>query len=177
MDYLTDVKNIPLHKLSFAHMNTVYVENFFNYLQTERTCSASTRNQRLMAIRSFVKYSAGRNPANVALQAEISNVPTQKAPDKIVEFLSEKALKVLLSAPNHSRTIGIRDNFFMTLMYDTAARCGEMLNLRLHDFELDTPNPYVRLLGKGSKFRTVPLMEKTVRFIHFYANLFMSGKA
>ena len=48
-------------------------------------------------------------------------------------------------------------------MYDTAARCQEVLDLRLKDFELNTKFPYVYLRGKGGKTRTVPLMPKTVQ--------------
>ena len=57
----------------------------------------------------------------------------------------------------------------MIFMYDTAARCQEVLDLRLRDFELNTKSPYVYLHGKGSKTRTVPLMAKTV--LHYQAYL------
>jgi len=177
IEYLTNTLELPLHKLSFEHMRIESIANFLDWLQTERSCSASTRNQRLMAIRSFLKYATGKNPAIVSLRAEIGNIPIQKSPEKIVEFLSEPALKALLAQPDHNRDIGIRDSFFMTLMYDTAARCQEMLNLEWKDFELDTPSPYVRLLGKGNKVRTVPLMDKTVQFLHFYAERFHTGSS
>lgn len=170
--YLTETLELPLYKLSFQHMTAEHITAFLDWLQTERSCSSATRNQRLMTIRSFAKYAAGNNAANIFTQVEIANIPIQKAPEKIVEFLSEQALKALLAQPNRKRDIGIRDIFFMTLMYDTAARCQEMLDLRWNDFELDTTHPYVRLHGKGSKVRTVPLMEKTVQFLHFYAGRF-----
>ena len=172
VDFLTDKLEIPMNKLSFKHMNAENVVHFLDYLQDERGCSATTRNQRLMAIRSFVKYAAGKSSDNIALQLEIGNIPAQKMPEKIVEFLSEKALKLLLDQPDRTKPIGLRDSFFMTLMYDTAARCQEMLALRWSDFELDTPHPYVCLHGKGGKVRTVPLMDKTVKFLHVYADVF-----
>lgn len=172
LSHLTEALELPLYKLSFQHMTAENITYFLDWLQAERSCSTTTRNQRLMAIRSFAKYAAGNNAANIFMQIKIANIPTQKAPEKIVEFLSEQALKTLLAQPNRKRDIGVRDSFFMTLMYDTAARCQEMLDLRWNDFELDTPHPYVRLHGKGKKVRTVPLMEKTVQFLHFYARRF-----
>jgi site-specific recombinase XerD len=170
LDYLKDTLNVPLHKLSFSHITTKNVSVFLDWLQSERKCGAATRNHRLMAIRSFTRYAAGTNPANIFLQAEMGNVPVQKSPDKMVEFLSEDALKTLLAQPNRNKPIGIRDCFLMTLMYDTAGRCQEILDLKWRDFELDIPNPYVRLTGKpNGKVRTVPLMDKTVQFIYLYA--------
>jgi site-specific recombinase XerD len=54
-------------------------------------------------------------------------------------------------------------------MYDTAARCQEVLDARLNDFVLNAKAPYVYLHGKGGKTRTVPLMPKTVQ--HYLAYL------
>lgn len=176
VDYLVKTLDVPIHKLSFNHMTAQNVSGFLDCLQEDRQCSSTTRNQRLMAIRSFARYAAGADSANVFLQIEMGNVPVQKAPEKIVEFLTEEALKTLLAQPNRNKAIGIRDCFLMTLMYDTAARCQEILDLKWCDFELDSPHPYVRLFGKGSKVRTVPLMEKTVQFLHLYAKHYNSTK-
>jgi site-specific recombinase XerD len=63
----------------------------------------------------------------------------------------------------------------MILMYDTAARCQEMLDLKLGDFILNSKNPYVHLLGKGRKTRTVPLMDKTVQHLNLYLEQFHKG--
>jgi site-specific recombinase XerD len=172
VDYLTDKCAIPLHKLSFNHLNYQTVTKFLDWLQDERTCGAATRNQRLMALRSFAKYAAKTDPSKLSLQVEVKNVEMQKAPAKIVEFLSEDALKALLAQPNRHKPIGVRDSFFMALMYDTAARCQEILDLRLKDFELAYREPYVYLTGKGDKTRSVPLLNKSVEHFKVYIDMF-----
>lgn len=172
VDYLTDANNVPLYKLSFEDVTMESVSGFLDWLQVERKCSPATRNQRLMAIRSFLNYASALNPAYVFRQIEVSHVPMQKTQGRIVEFLSEGALKALLAQPDQRKSTGIRNCFFMTLMYDCAARCQEMLDLQWRDFELEVPHPYVRLTGKGNKTRTVPLMEKTVDMLYFYAGHF-----
>lgn len=172
VDYLTIVMKIPIQKLSFDQLNESIVSDFLDWLQAERKCSPATRNQRLMALRSFAKYAAKTDVANLSLQISVSNVEMQKAPTKIVEFLSEEALKVLLEQPDRNNALGLRNCFFMVLMYDTAARCQELLNVRLKDFELSTKNPFVYLTGKGGKMRTVPLMDKTVRYFKNYIEKF-----
>ena len=172
VDYLIQANGIPLYRLSFDDVTKESINGFLDWLQTERNCSSSTRNQRLMAVRSFLNYASGLNPSYVFRQIEVSRIPVQKTQGKIVEFLSENALKALLAQPNLKAHIGIRNCFFMTLMYDCAARCQEMLDLKWRDFELDVTHPYVRLKGKGNKTRTVPLMDKTVEMLYFYAKQF-----
>jgi integrase len=49
----------------------------------------------------------------------------------------------------------------MIVMYDSAARCGELTGLRVRDLRLDTAHPVVYLHGKGGKTRIVPLLART----------------
>jgi site-specific recombinase XerD len=168
VDYLTVEKKFALSKLSFEHLRADIISGFLDWLQVERHCSSSTRNQRLAALKSFAKYAGLSDISQASLRFEIAKVPVQKSEMSVVEFLSEDALKALLAQPGANRIIDIRNRFFMILMYDTAARCQEMLDLRLRDFELETKFPYIYLHGKGNKTRTVPLMAKTVEHYLLY---------
>ena len=171
-DYLKDEKGVSIQKLSFNHLNSENVSGFLAWLQSERGNSDTSCNQRLMAIRSFAKYAAISDPANIYLQAEIAKVPVRKCQSKVVEFFSDNALKALLEQPDRSKKTGLRNSCFMILMYDTGARCQEILDLRIKDLVLNEKSPYVYLTGKGNKTRTVPLMEKTVHHLNLYLNRF-----
>lgn len=173
--FLGSEKNIPLSKLSFGCFNAENVADFLDWFQNSRHGKPSTRNQRLMAIRSFSKYAGLQDVANLSVRMELTKIPMQKAPKTIVEFLTESALKALLETPDTRCKSGMRDRFFMILMYDTAARCQEMLDVKLGNFVLDSKNPYVHLLGKGQKTRTVPLMDKTVQHLYAYLEQFHHG--
>lgn len=177
IDYLTEEKRIKIHKLSFEDFSSDNVNAFLDWLQLTRNISASSRNQRLMALRSFAKFAASQDAENLFMQVELANVPMQKTSAKTVEFLSEDALKCLLAQPNLKTRIGLRDCFFMSLMYDTAARVSEMLSLRLGSFSLTQGAPFVYLLGKGNKTRTVPIMDKTVAMQKLYCSVFHSENA
>jgi site-specific recombinase XerD len=172
VDYLVDGKDIKIHKLSFAHFSAGNVNGFLDWLQETRGISAATRNQRLMALRSFAKYSAGRDAQNLFLQAELANVPMQNHEKTIVGFLSEDELKTLLATPDRNTRLGLRDSFLMSLMYDAGARLSEVLGLRLGDFEFGQGKPFVYLTGKGDKTRTVPIMDKTARMFRRYCREF-----
>jgi len=87
--------------------------------------------------------------------------------------MSVEAVKILLQQPDTSTKQGIRDLFFMVLMYDTAARDCEMLGMRVCDFN---PNEkVVYLMGKGSKPRLVPVTDDTVKHFHNYINICHQG--
>jgi len=103
---------------------------------------------------------------------DVATVPTRKTKGRQVEFLLESALKALLAQPDARTKTGHRNQFFMILMYDTAARCGELLNLTLRNLRYDDPRPVVFLHGKGNKTRAVPLLPETVAHCRRYIELF-----
>jgi len=168
LDYLTDIKHIPMVKITLDDLNRENVTTYLDWLQKDRNCSATTRNQRLMALRSFAKYCSITDVENIYLRLEVNKVPIQNTAGKIVDFLSEDAMHTLLSIPDTKSHFGLRNGFFMFLMYDTAARCQEMLDIRLKDLVIDTKYSYVYLHGKGEKLRPVPLMDKTVAHLNKY---------
>ncbi|MDR0593749.1 MAG: tyrosine-type recombinase/integrase, partial [Bifidobacteriaceae bacterium] len=110
-------------------------------------------------------YAAMMDCAQMALSLEIKTIPAKKTTGKVVDFLTEDALRVLLAQPDPARPTGPRNQVFMVAMYDTAARCAEMLDLRVRDLRLDTAHPVAYLHGKGGKTRIVPLLPKTVEHL------------
>jgi site-specific recombinase XerD len=172
VDFMVCECGKPITKITFDDFTAENVNAYLDWLQESRKCGGTTRNQRLMALRSFAYYSSITDVANVRVKLDIDSVPFQKTPGKIVDHLSMDAMKTLLALPDMKNHWGIRNGFFMILMYDTAARCQELIELKLRDFVLDQGTPYVCLTGKGDKSRTVPLMEKTVEHLHRYLYFF-----
>jgi len=172
LDFMRTDKQIGLTQMSFEYLCYQNICDFLDWLQDTRQCCTNTRNLRLMVIRAFSKYAVFLDPARIAQLIEIEKVPMKKSVSRIVEFLSEEALKLLLEQPDVSKNNGFRDRFFMILMYDLGARCQETLNLRIRDIELQSPAPFVYITGKGKKPRTVPLMGKTVEHYVQYLEKF-----
>jgi integrase len=84
--------------------------------------------------------------------------------------MTQEAMGTLLRQPDVSTKMGVRDMFFMVLMYDTAARDCEMLSMRFCD--IDPEKKTVYLFGKGSKPRLVPISENTALHFRRYESLF-----
>jgi len=172
VSYLRDVMHIPTNRITFKDCTRDSVLGYLDWLNVERGCGATSVNQRLMVLRSFFKYAGETDCAYAALSVDAANIPTRKAQGRTVDFLSEQSLKALLAQPDPRSRTGHRNQFFMILMYDTAARCGELLNLRLRDLRLDAANPVVYLHGKGDKTRIVPLLPETVEHCRRYVQKF-----
>ena len=175
VDYVKEEKQVPLINVTFEMLTSDMILAFLDYLEADRGCSVSTRNNRLAAIRAFVTFAADRDITTVAVQSELKKVPVKK-PDKITvaDYMSMDAITAIVEQPDTSTPKGLRNRFFMMLLYDTAARIQEMIDIKLCDFQLGK-FPKITLHGKGRKTRVVPLMDKTVQHLQKYLSIFHDG--
>lgn len=170
--FLETEKGIPLQKVDWDCFTYELVSEFLIWLSDTRGSSVQTQLQRLTAIRSFIRYAGILDITVVAIQCEVEKVKLRKPAPKPVEHLTKEQISVFLSQPDIYKRSGLRDMVFLTLMYDSAARCQELLDLRICDLALDGDSPCVYLTGKGSKTRVVPLMPKTSEHLRNYLNKF-----
>jgi site-specific recombinase XerD len=172
LTFISEERKIRYEDISFKDWKAENINNFLISLENVRHVSASTRNQRLFALRSFLKFSRISSPELVALSLEASDIKMAKERTEPVAFLSEKGIEILLKTPDDKTRTGLRDMCFMITMYDTAARDCEMLNLKVSSLDLNDACPKIRLDGKGNKVRYVPLMKKTVIHLKRYLEVF-----
>jgi site-specific recombinase XerD len=85
----------------------------------------------------------------------------------VVGYLSAEDLAVIFQQPDLTTREGRRDAVLLSLLYDTAARVQELIDLSPRDVSLESPSQ-VRLTGKGRKQRVVPLMDSTVALLREY---------
>lgn len=165
-------KGIPASQLDFGTFTPVLLVEFLDTMEMQKGWKASTRNNRLSCIRSFFKYAVYTCPAVYAVYADLGTIPLKKEIDNphVVEYMSKDAITSIIECAGSDSSKGFRDQFFLTLMYDTAARNGEMLKLKLFDINID--NATVYLFGKGSKTRLVPISKETLRMFIRYRSLF-----
>ena len=175
-DFVQVKNRISLSEIAFEMIDRKMLADFLDYLEAERGCSVETRNHRLNRIRAFYKYAAKMEPIAVAHCNEILKVPlkTTNKPD-IIEYMSDAAVKALLTQPDTKTKNGLRDQFLMIMLYDTGARIQELLGIRLCDMRL-AGTPKVTLHGKGGRVRTVPLMQSTAEHFKNYVKVFHLGE-
>ena len=166
--FLQEECGITPSKLNIGCFSLESIEEWVKWIKEKRGCSAQTCNIRLGAIRTFMKYLGERNIAYLSTYEASCTIPSMKVPKRKVSGLSKAAVKQLLEIPDLSTKTGRRDLTFMILLYSTAARLDEVLSLKMQDLHLDLRKPYVSIIGKGHKRRTLYLMPKTVAHLKKY---------
>jgi integrase/recombinase XerD len=114
--------------------------------------SAMSRARHLVTLRGFYKFLVQEK----VLKHDPSGVvDLPKRTLKLPDVLSVEEVKHLLNAPETKKPAGIRDAAMLELLYASGLRVSELINLKLHDVNLEAG--FVRVLGKGSKERIVPI--------------------
>ena len=146
--------------LTLDDLDVPLVVGFLDHLEKERGNSARSRNARLAAIRSFLRYASFRDPASLPLIQRVMAIPMKRFDRPLLGFLTREEMEAILSAPNRSTWSGHRDHVMLTTLYNTGARVSEITALQVADLSLDHAAS-VRLRGKGRKERAVPLWKST----------------
>lgn len=165
--YYQDIKGIQIERLALKDLSSIEIIDFLNWLEADRECSISTRNQRLAAIHSFFRYIQAEEPDCIFHFQKIINIPIKKAKKTTVEHLSPEAIKLLLEQPDKSTQKGRRDLTLISVLYDCGARVQELIDIRVCDVILGPP-AVITLTGKGNKMRKVPIMKNTTVLLQHY---------
>jgi integrase/recombinase XerD len=148
-------------RLKLIDLDAKLVLAFLDHLELARKNGARSRNARLAALRSFLKYAAHHDLSALGVIEQALAVPMKRFDRPILGFLTRQEVQAILDAPDMSTWAGQRDNALFTLLYNTGARISEIIDLRVENLILDK-SPSVHLIGKGRKERTVPLWRSTV---------------
>jgi integrase/recombinase XerD len=175
LTYLRQTRGLDLTTISFQAIDHAAISGFTLWLVEAQHLSASSANQRLAAIKSFLSFCAGEDPALVAVWLDIKQVRPARAPARAPDALPMPAVEALIRAPGQQARRGLRDTMIILLLFDAAARIQEVLDLTLADIDTTAGHGRVTLTGKGRRTRTVPIMDKTSRHLDQYVSTFHGG--
>ena len=99
LTWFKDVEHIPPEKLRLADIDRPRVLRFLDWLETERSCSAATRNQRLAVIKSFCRYTAVEQPDHLDQVTQVLAIRQKKTPAPDLGHLTGDEVKMLLAEP------------------------------------------------------------------------------
>jgi site-specific recombinase XerD len=176
-NFLKESKGIRLHQLSKDDFCPDYILEFLEWLQTSRGNSAATKNQRLRCLRVFCKYLVGENILSFEVYARIQNIASTPTPERFLEkTLSIDEVKHLLELPKPSTKFGLRDRFYMALLYDTGCRSSEIISINLGDINRSKEYGSVKVIGKGQKPRITPISQEVIAMFKQYADVFHADR-
>jgi site-specific recombinase XerD len=133
---------------------------FLDHLETERKNCVRSRNVRLAAIRSFLRYAALQDPTVLDSIQRVLAIPRKRFDRAPVDYLSRDEVTALLDAPDVTTWSGHRDRVMLLTLYNTGARVSEVTALNVDDYE-SRQTGTLRIRGKGRKERIVPLWKNT----------------
>ena len=150
----------PASALALADLDAPLVLDFLDHLETERGNSVRTRNARLAAIHSFMRYAALRDPTGLPITARVLAIPAKRFDRPVLGYLSREQIAAILAAPDRTTWSGRRDAVLLATAYNTGARVSELTHLQVRDVLLDRQCA-VHLHGKGRRQRAIPLWKNT----------------
>ncbi|MDT3767652.1 site-specific tyrosine recombinase XerD [Gleimia hominis] len=173
---------LPASVRTPQRITTGQLTQFFTQLAsgevTGRPMAAATINRYRASVRAWLQYLIRvdvltQDPsADLEPRKQVRSLPKALTIDQVGELLTAAA-----STPG---VIGMRDRALLELLYGTGARISELVALSADDFDLEGDFPHVRLWGKGSKERLVPLgkyaREALVDYLHARGELAARAK-
>jgi integrase/recombinase XerD len=153
--------------VSFDHLDRAHLKGWLAWMSEQRHYAPRTIALRLTTVKAFLTYCSHEDITLVALSQAANALRAPASPKKPITYLTEPETRALLAAFTGNTTKSRRNRMLLILLYDTAARVGEITNLTLQDLCLNPPG-HVRLTGKGAKARVVPLTDKTIEHLRVY---------
>jgi len=165
--YICDERNYSITGFQFSECTYEFVLDFTAYLKENKKYAPSSVNQRLAAIKSYLCYAADCDISLQQIYLSVLKVPFLSIPKLQRPIIEKDALAELLAAPDSGK-FQTRDRVMLVVLFDSAIRLEELLNLKLSDLNFDVDNPYIRVHGKGDKERIVAITKKTVDHLKIY---------
>ena len=170
--FLRDDKSMNINKFKMHQINRELILEFIEWLKN-RGNAPVTINQRLAGIKSFINFAQYESVENLAYLQSVLSVKSLKTTTRQVDYLTEEQMNKLINLPPTDTFTGLRHRIIMCLLYDTGARVQELCDLKIEDINLGN-NPTVKLHGKGSKIRIVPISKNMNQILEVYISKYLT---
>ena len=161
--YISDINKVSKNDVYFNIDNfitTKYLKNAEN-----KKFSGSTKKRIQSSVNQFLKFLIEENFIS---NIEINNISI-RSEQKLPNILSPYEIEQLIDFYDHNLFISSRNKTIIDFMYSTGCRVSELINVEESDIDID--DAFVRLEGKGSKQRIVPLGSKLLVNLEKYLEL------
>ncbi len=156
--------------MTLADITPALIMAFLDHLERQRHNSVRSRNARLAALRSFLKFAAHRDVSSLQVIERALGVPVKRFERPMFGYLSREEMLAVIGTPGET-WLSQRDHALFLLLYNTGARVSEITGVKVGDVVLEEGAACVHLHGKGRKLRSVPLWRSTVKTVRAWLKL------
>jgi len=149
--------------LALEDLDARMIRDYLAHLERDCSNTSRTRNLRLTAIRSFMKYVQYEVPSALEQTRQILAISNKRTEERLINHLTREEMNAVLDAPDPNTRSGIRDQSMLYLGFAAGLRASELVGLRVDDIELDGPYPSILVRGKGRSQRRLPLWKEAAR--------------
>lgn len=171
LGFLTEHEHIEREHVTFDNFDRPRLKAWLAWMSDDQGYKPKTIRLRLSAIKAFLTFSSAEDVRLVALSQAATTLRAPASPQAPIEYLADDETRAVLAAFGGQTTKSRRNRMLLILLYDTAARVGEITAMTLQDLTLEIPGR-VTLTGKRNKTRVVPLTDKTVEHLRVYLDEF-----
>ena len=139
------------------------IQGFLAYLYNEQKAKATSSSRAISSLKRLFRYLLRQNKVGADPTLQIA---TPKLPRSLPKSLTEQDVELLLNAPDVATPLGMRDRTMLEVLYATGLRVSELVTLSVAQVSMDMG--VVRVMGKGSKERLVPLGEEALDWLRRY---------
>ena len=139
------------------------IQGFLAHLVSGEKARATSTSRAISSLKRLFRYLLRQNRITTDPTLQIA---TPKLPRSLPKSLTEQDVEMLLAAPDVQTPLGLRDRTMFEVLYATGLRVSELVTLNVAQVSLDMG--VVRVMGKGSKERLVPLGEEALDWIRRY---------
>lgn len=169
MEFMYTVKAIPSDKISFDILEYQVLTEFLDWIEQERGCSITTRNQRLSALAAFADFAQNRDFGSASLfRVNILKIPRKKTPRLGRSSFTIEEIQILFKIPTTKTEIGLRDLNLLCLMYASGMRAQEICDLTVGDIIFHPNRAGINVHGKGQKVRRIGIPSDATNMLKRY---------
>jgi integrase/recombinase XerD len=139
------------------------IQGFLAHLVVEQKARATSTSRAISSLKRLYQYQLRQGKISVDPTLQIA---TPKLPRSLPKTLSEQDVELLLQVPDVDTPLGMRDRTMLEVLYASGLRVSELVGLSVAQVSLDMG--VVRVMGKGSKERLVPLGEEALDWVRRY---------
>jgi site-specific recombinase XerD len=164
LPFATGKLSKSVDRLTIDDLSPQLIRQFLSHIELQRSCTITTRNQRLSSIHSLARFIGEHAVEYIDWCAQIRLIPVKKGFHAEITYLDKQEMDAILAAPDEHTSQGRREHTLILFLYNAGARVSEATQLKIGD--IDWHSRCVRIVGKGHKERHCPLWQSTLDLLY-----------